>query len=360
MTADSGDPRAFPHPSLPQPPLRLAFDAEALGSNWRAMDRLSKGARTGAAVKADAYGTGVDRAVPALIKAGCRDFFVAHWSEVPAVLAHAPAVSISVLLGPMTDADARYGLETGVRPVINSIEQARRWVDAGGGKCDLMVDTGMNRLGLRVGDISDPAIAALDIEVLMSHLACADEDAPLNAQQWQAFADVLPHVRHRSASLANSAGIALGDKYHFDLTRPGLALYGGIPRSELAEAVQQVVTPEAAIVQIRRVPAGETIGYGATFTAAHDMRVAILSLGYADGYLRCWSGLGAFTAQDGAVLPVLGRVSMDLTAVDITAAPHLQEGDWLRAEYSLADAAQASGLSQYELLTATGPRLRRG
>ena len=324
------------------------------------MDRLSGRARTGAAVKADAYGVGVDRAMPVLWQAGCRDFFVAHWSEVADVMVHVPAASIAVLLGPMNDAEVRYARQLGVRPVINSLEQARRWSEAGGGACDLMVDTGMNRLGIRIEEIGDPAIAALEVEVLMSHLACADEETELNPRQQAAFAHVVQHVPHKIASLANSAGIALGAEFHFDLTRPGLALYGGVPRGELAERVQQVVAPEAAIVQVRRLPAGETIGYGASFTAPSDLRVAIVSLGYADGFLRSWSGLGEFIAQDGAILPVIGRVSMDLTAIDITAAPHLHEGDWLRASYALPRAAEVSGLSQYELLTLAGARLRRG
>ncbi len=355
MTADPGDPRL----SIPSP-LRLAFDGEALAANWRTMDRLSGGARAGAAVKADAYGVGVDRAMPVLLGAGCRDFFVAHWSEAAEVMEHAPASSISVLLGPMNDADVQFAKQLGVRPVINSLDQARRWTEAGGGACDLMVDTGMNRLGLRVEEIGNSAVAALDVQVLMSHLACADEDSDLNARQQAAFANVAQQVPHHAASLANSAGIALGNGYHFDLTRPGLALYGGVPRGELAGEVQQVVAPEAAIVQIRRLPAGETIGYGASFTAPADMQVAIVSLGYADGFLRSWSNVGTFTAQDGAVLPVIGRVSMDLTAIDITAAPHLREGDWLRAAYDLPRAAEVSGLSQYELLTLAGARLRRG
>lgn len=355
MTAETGElPRS--HPS----PLRLSFDGGALAANWRAMDRLSGKARTGAAVKADAYGIGIDRAMPVLWDAGCRDFFVAHWSEVGAVRHYAPSSSISVLLGPMGDADVRFARETGVRPVINSIEQARRWTATGGGVCDLMVDTGMNRLGVRPEELGDPAIAALDIDIVLSHLACADEESALNDRQRSIFASLLPQLQHRRASIANSAGIALGAGYHFDLTRPGLALYGGVPRSELAQELQQVIAPEAAIVQIRTLPAGESIGYGASFTAASDMRVAILSLGYADGYLRCWSGKGEFTATDGAVLPVLGRVSMDLTAIDITAAPHLREGDWLRAGYDLPAAAEMSGLSQYELLTLAGPRLRAG
>lgn len=322
------------------------------------MNRLSGSAVAGAAVKADGYGTGVERVMPALLEAGARDFFVAHWSEVPEVLAHADARSISVLHGPMTDADTRFALASGVRPVINSIAQAQRWNAAGGGACDLMVDTGMNRLGLRPEELADPAIAVLDIEVLMSHLACADEDSAMNARQCGAFRVVTSMVPHRRASLANSAGTALGSEYHFDLTRPGIALYGGTARSEMEGMVRQVVAPEAAIIQVHDLPAGESIGYGATFTAPHDMRVGILSLGYADGYLRCWTGKGIFTAADGAQLPVLGRVSMDMTAVDVTAVPHLAEGDWLTAQYDLAQAAQATGLTQYELLTLAGPRLR--
>lgn len=353
MTADPHD-----DPLEPAPTLRLAFDADALAANWRVMDHLSGTARAGAAVKANAYGLGIDRAMPVLLAAGCRDFFVAHWSEVPAVLKHAPASSISVLHGPMRNQDARFALASGVRPVINSLDQARRWNDAGGGACELMVDTGMNRLGVGIADLADPAIAALDVNMLMSHLACADEDSAMNSAQQSVFASARPIVPHRSASLANSAGVALGDDYHFNVTRPGLSLYGGVPRPELAGRLMQVIAPEAAIIQIRTLPAGQSIGYGASFTAPHDMRVAIVSLGYADGYLRAWAGCGAFGVEDGAELPVLGRVSMDMTAIDITAAPHLREGDWVRADYALARAAEISGLSQYELLTLIGPRLR--
>ena len=165
-------------------------------------------------------------------------------------------------------------------------------------------------------------------------------------------------VAHRRASLANSAGIALGADYHGDLTRPGIALYGGVPRGELAGVISQVVRPMAALVQVREVPAGESIGYNATFVAPRTMRVGTIALGYADGYLRCWSDKGLMRAGD-AVLPVVGRISMDLTVIDLTAAPRLQEGDWVEADYSLPDAAAASGLSQYELLTSLGRRFGR-
>jgi alanine racemase len=165
-------------------------------------------------------------------------------------------------------------------------------------------------------------------------------------------------VAHRRASLANSAGIALGSAYHGDLTRPGLAIYGGVPTPAFAGQIRQVAWPEAAIMQVRSLAPGDNVGYNATFTAAEAMRVGVISLGYADGYLRCWSGKGRFTA-DVMVLPVLGRVSMDMTVIDLSSAPHLQEGDWVGAEYALPEAASASSLSQYELLTLLGRRFVR-
>ena len=162
----------------------------------------------------------------------------------------------------------------------------------------------------------------------------------------------------RSALCESSAGIALGAAYHGDLTRPGLALYGGIPRAELAQHIAQVVQPQAAIMQIRDIEAGESVGYNATFTAPLAMRIGVIALGYADGYLRCWSGKGVMLAA-GAALPVLGRVSMDMSVIDLSAAPQLREGDWVDVRYSLPDAARHSGLSQYELLTLLGRRFGR-
>jgi alanine racemase len=165
-------------------------------------------------------------------------------------------------------------------------------------------------------------------------------------------------VRHARSSLANSAGIALGKDYHGELTRPGLSLYGGVPRSELAAIIRQVARPMAAIMQVRSLGVGDSVGYNATFVAPAPMRVGVIALGYADGYLRCWSAKGRMLHGD-AVLPVLGRVSMDMTVIDLSAAPELDEGDWIEAEYSLPDAAAASGLSQYELLTLLADRFAR-
>jgi alanine racemase len=341
----------------PPSPLRLTVDTAALAANWRALDALSGAARAGAAVKADCYGLGVETCVPVLRDAGCETFFVAHWSEVAAVAHHAPAAQIAVLHGPVTDADCAYARAVGAVPVINSLEQAARWTASGGGACHLMIDTGINRLGIAPHEAGDPAIAALDIDIVMSHLASADEDSGMNARQLAAFRDVAARIPHRRASLANSAGIALGADYAFALTRPGLALYGGVPRSELAGAIRPVARVEAAILQCRNVAAGESVGYNATFTASAAMRIGTVSIGYADGFLR-QRGPGNALWHGDARLPILGKVSMDMVVVDLAAAPGLAAGDWLEVPWDINDAAQQNTLSAYELLTLVGARLR--
>ena len=338
--------------------LRLRLDREALSGNWRALDRLSGEARAGAAVKADAYGIGVAKVVPVLREAGCKTFYVAHWSEVPELLAHVAPHQVVVLHGPIRAEDAAFAKATGVRPVINSLHQARLWLEAGGGACDLMVDTGINRLGLPPGEIGDPVIARLEIATLMSHLASADEDSPQNEAQRRLFEELAQHVPHKQRSLANSAGIALGQAYAFDLTRPGLSLYGGVPRAELADEIRQVAHPQAAVLQLRDLSPGDSVGYNATFTADRPMRAATVSLGYADGFLRCWAGCGALRFGE-AMLPLLGRVSMDMVVVDCSTVPALREGDWLDVPYHLPQAAERCGLSQYELLTTLGRRFQR-
>ena len=338
-----------------QAPSRLRIDGAALAANWRALDRLSGTAACGAAVKADGYGLGVAQVAARLVRAGCRDFYVATWAEA-AVLAPL-GLSVSVLHG-VRAADMDAAMESSARPVLNTPAQVERWREAGGGACDVMVDTGMNRLGVSARDVAAGLLDGLTIDTLMSHLACADEDSGMNAVQAAAFAGIAAMVPAVRASLANSAGIALGCDYGFDLVRPGLALYGGVPRSELAGAVTQVVRPEAEILQRRRVLAGETVGYNATWIAPADTEVAILNIGYGDGYFRGFSDEGNALA-DGAVLPVIGRVSMDLLAIDATAAPELKEGDFVEIAFALPEAAAASGQSQYELLTGLGRRYER-
>lgn len=321
-------------------PLRLRLDGDALTANWRWLAARSGPAACGAAVKADGYGLGARKVVAQLTAAGCRDFFVSTWDEAAWLGPLPPGCGLSVLHG-VQAGDMAAAVASGARPVLNTPEQVARWLPTGL-PCDVMIDTGMNRLGLSPRD----DLAGLQINTLMSHLACADEDSAMNGAQRAAFAalDILAKRR----SLANSAGICLGSDYAFDLTRPGLALYGGIPRDEAVGHIAQVVFPEAQIVQRRRVPAGDRVGYGATFVAARDTDVAIVNIGYADGYLRSFSSHA----------PVLGRVSMDLIAVDVTGTD-AGEGDWWPVPYALPLASAASGLSQYELLTGLGSRFER-
>jgi alanine racemase len=336
-------------------PLRLTVDRSAIQSNWRRLQERA-GVPAGAAVKADGYGLGARETTEALIEAGCRDFFVSTWAEAAALGNLPEAVSLLVLHG-VGPNDAEAALHLPARPCLNSVEQVARWKEiAPGRSCDVMVDTGMNRLGLRPTEIG--VLKDLTIDTLHSHLACADEDGPLNEMQLERFRAVSSVVPAKRYSLANSAGICLGRDYSFDLVRPGLSLYGGVPRAEAEGNIRQVARVEAQIVQRRTIPEGESCGYGATYTAKEDIEAAILNIGYADGYLRCFSSRGSAFAGEYA-LPVLGRVSMDLIAIGVDAAPGLREGDWVEIDYDLPSASKQSGLSQYELLTTLGSRFER-
>jgi alanine racemase len=336
-------------------PLRLTIDRAALQANWRWLQDRA-GVTAGAAVKADGYGLGAREVTEALIEAGCRDFFVSTWAEAAALGSLPTGVGLVVLhgVGP-EDADA--ALASAARPCLNTVEQVAWWKQIAPGRtCDVMVDTGMNRLGLRPTEID--ALNGLTIDTLHSHLACADEDSAMNGMQRERLLAVASVVPARRYSMANSAGICLGRDYSFDLVRPGLSLYGGIPRQEATDGIRQVARVEAQVVQRRTIPAGETCGYGATFTASEDTEAAILNIGYADGYLRGFSSRGSAFVGEYA-LAVLGRVSMDLIAVDCDRAPELKEGDWVALDYELPSASNQSGLSQYELLTTLGSRFER-
>jgi len=340
---------------LPPSPLRLRLDGVALVANWRMLDDASGPAACGAAVKADGYGLGARGVVTRLAEAGCRDFFVATWAEAKAIADL--GVPVSVLHGVRSE-DMGLAKSGIARPVLNTARQVQRWRDAGGGVCDVMVDTGMNRLGLSIDEARSGLLDGLAIDTLMSHLACADEPHPLNRLQLNRFGLVRDRVKARRYSLANSAGILLGHDYAFDLTRPGLALYGGVPSPTGEGRIAQVVFPEAQVIQRRRVSAGETIGYNASWTATADTELAVLNIGYADGYLRGFSNVGSARLGD-AALPVRGRVSMDLLIVDVGAMPTVAEGDWVGVDYDLPDMSSAANLSQYELLTGMGARFDR-
>ena len=335
--------------------LRLTIDRTAIQENWRWLQDRA-GVPAGAAVKADAYGLGARETAHALYQAGCRDFFVSTWAEAEALGPLPVGTSIVVLHG-VGPKDVEAALPSTARPVLNTPEQVARWKEIAPERdCDVMIDTGMNRLGLRPDDID--ALDGLTIDTLHSHLACADEDHDLNLKQLARFRDVKGSVAARRYSMANSAGICLGRDYSFDLVRPGVALYGGVPRAEAEGNIRSVARVDAEIVQRRTIRAGETCGYGATFTAPADTDAAILNIGYADGYLRGFSSRGSAFAGEFA-LPVLGRVSMDLIAVGCDAAPDLKEGDWVEIDYDLPSASLQSGLSQYEVLTTLGSRFER-
>ncbi|MDQ3079335.1 MAG: alanine racemase [Pseudomonadota bacterium] len=335
--------------------LRLRLDTAALVSNWLWLQGRA-GVATGAAVKADGYGLGAREVMAHLAAAGCRDFYVSTWAEAEKLGPIPAGASLSVLHG-VAGADLETALASKARPVLNSAAQIALWNQAASGRaCDVMVDTGMNRLGLRTDEIG--ILDGMKIQTLMSHLACADEDHAMNAVQRDRFAAVAASVPAARYSLANSAGVCLGSNYAFDLVRPGLALYGGIPRAEAEGHIAQVVFPEAEVVQRRTIRAGENIGYGASWTATRDSEAAIINIGYADGYLRCFAASGR-ASVNGTSLPLIGRVSMDLVAIDVSAAAELEENDWVSLDYKLATASEATGLSQYELLTGLGNRFER-
>jgi alanine racemase len=327
---------------------RLTVSPGAVVSNWRYFAGLS--AEAAAVVKADGYGLGAEVLASALASAGARSFFVAALGEgltLRRVLGDAP--TIHVLNGPAPE-DVPALRAARLTPVLNSPAQIANWANAG--ECALHVDTGMNRLGLKIGELS--AAEGLRPSLVMSHLACASTpNDPLNAVQRARFIEIAERFPGARRSLAASAGALLGRDYAFDLSRPGIGLYGGgaLDKDNPSLAVAAVL--EAPILQTFEVEAGETVGYGATFTAPRRLRAATCALGYADGWLRSLSG-GGYGIIRGASCPLLGRVSMDLVTLDISAAPEARVGEmvqFLGADAKLDDVAARAGTISYEVLT---------
>ena len=339
---------------VPPPPAPhcLILDADALVGNWRWLKAQGGSADCGACVKADGYGLGAVEVTRRLAAAGCADFYVSTWGEA-AALPRLEGVALSVFHG-VQPGEETYAAAHWARPVLCSAEQVARW-RAVGRPCDVMVDTGMNRLGVSPEAVCDGLLDGLTIDTLMSHLSSADQDTPANERQRTAFAALAGRTGARRMSLANSAGILLGPDYAFDLTRPGLSLYGGRPRAA-ASGIQPVVAIEARVVQRRTVPAGETVGYNALWRAGRDTELAILNLGYADGFPR-----GLSNRAIGGLSPgrLAGRISMDLIALDVGPDPSVAEGDWITLPLPLVEIARAVGSSQYEVLTGLGRRFER-
>jgi len=337
----------------------LTIDLDALRRNWQALDRATgAGVETGAVVKADAYGLGAGRVARTLADLGARRFFVAAAEEGAAVReALGPGPQILVFGGHMPgDADMIGDLE--LVPMLNSVDQLTRHIEAlPGHPFGIQLDTGMNRLGLEPAEwaaVSELVLAA-GPDMIMSHLACADEDTiGFNDQQLRAFREMTDGCGV-PRSLSATGGILLGADYHFEVTRPGIGLYGGRPFAE-AEPVVHLSLP---VIQTREVQTGEYVGYGCTWTAERPTRVATVSAGYADGLPRALSNRGTLYFE-GTPCPLIGRVSMDLITADITHLDTIPPAlDILGAEQSIDDVADVIGTIGYEVLTSLGARYSR-
>jgi len=337
----------------------LTIDLNAIVQNWRALDAMSgAGVETGACVKADAYGLGITKVAPALATAGVKTFFVAVAEEGAAVRqAVGNGPRIMVFSGHMAgDSDMIGDLD--LIPMINSIDQMTRHVEVLPNQpFGIQLDTGMNRLGIEPSDWSamrDIALARNPV-LVMSHLACADEpDHPMNAAQLTTFRDMVAGVE-APKSLAATGGILLGPDYHFDITRPGIGLYGGAP----FEAAHPVIALSLPVVQHRTLAKGETVGYGNSWTADRPARIATLSAGYADGLIRAMGGAAQVFAEN-IPCPLAGRVSMDLLTVDVTDLPRVPEHMEIVGPAQGVDRlADAAGTIGYEVLTALGGRYAR-
>jgi alanine racemase len=359
-------------------PAILTIDLDAIAANYRRLSALAAPAECAAVVKADAYGLGMRKVAPALWRAGCNTFFVATLAEAEALRGLLPEATIYVFGGLFAGTAPRFG-EFDVRPVLNSLAEIREWAvfSAGSGRklpAAIHIDSGMNRLGLSAAEVETTAQdselwSAFELALVMSHLACADtpEHSKSEAQR-RVFDTLRAHLPRALASLANSAGILLGRPFHYDLVRPGIALYGGSARSGRDSEFTPVLRLDARIAQLRDVAAGETVGYGATRTLKRPSRVATIAIGYADGVFRALSagdgeeGLAVYLGPHPA--PILGRVSMDLITVDVTGVPeHLaRRGGWVELigpHVSLQTLAARAGTIDYEILTNLGARAVR-
>jgi alanine racemase len=359
----------------------LTVDLAAIVKNWKAMAKRVVPADCAAVVKADAYGCGLEQVAAALARAGCATFFVAHLSEARKVRAAAPDAAIYVLNGIPPGSAAAFA-ETDARPVIGSVPEYVEWdayrtASRWRGLAALHFDTGMNRLGFTLEEAAlfttRVKMPEHGISLVMSHFACADTPGhPLNAKQIEAFRDLRFLFRGVPTSLANSSGIFLGPAAHCDMVRPGAALFGANPTPSTQNLMEPVVTLKARIVQVRSVLRGETVGYAATWTASRPSRIAIVSVGYGDGYPRAASdprGSAKPVARPGAVIagrrcPFAGRISMDLMAFDVTALPEdqVRRGDdatLMGHGITVDDVAAWSGTIGYEVLTGLGRRYRR-
>ncbi|PCH81238.1 MAG: alanine racemase [Hyphomicrobiales bacterium] len=352
----------------------LTVDCQALRQNWLHLKKKSGSAECAAVVKANGYGLGLELVVPELWSAGCRTFFVAIPIEAQTVRQLAPQATVYLLGGLYQGAEA-WLHNFAIRPVLGSVEELKSW----SAYCQsqslklpaaIHFDTGMNRLGLLPKDteIIEPLLNDFDCTLVISHLACADEPKPdFNQNQLKKFDRIAKFYPHRDASLANSAGVFLGTDYHFQMTRPGIAIYGGTALPG-PTPLAPVVHLSSRVIQIRTAASGETVGYGGRQKVQRETRLAIIATGYADGYLRaggCENGkAGALAYCAGHYIPVCGRISMDLIALDVTDVPDekIDRGtliELLGSHVKIDDLAARCGTIGYEILTNLGGRYNR-
>jgi alanine racemase len=350
---------------------RLTVRLGAIVENFRLCGKLS-GTNVAGVIKADSYGLGAERVARTLADAGCDTFFVARLDEGISIRPAIPQARIFVLDGVLEGNVERF-IANRLTPVLNTLEEISIWSGVAAARHTMLdaaihFDTGMNRLGLSPDELSvlsaghAQRLSGINVVLLMSHLACSDEPtSEMNAAQLERFQASLAMLPAAPASLAASGGVLLGKQYAFDLVRPGLALYGGDPRTDTINPFHTVAQLTGRILQVRRVDKGESVGYGATFRTARPSTLATVALGYADGLMRAIGNRGS-GAIEGIRVPVAGRVSMDLITLDVTDVPSAKPGaevEFVGSTISLEEAARAAGTANYEILTGLGTRFPR-
>jgi alanine racemase len=350
----------------------LDIDLDAIAANFRLLRETVYPAVCAGVVKADAYGCGIEQVAPALWDAGCRIFFVAHISEGITLRAALPAAEIYILSGLFPGTESTFE-DHGLWPVLNDIGQIDAWSahakTHGARTAIIHIDTGMNRLGLPPEEFklllaAPDRMSGIEVACFASHLASADQpDSPQNQQQLDRFKNAMACLPGEKASLANSSGIFLNSEYHFDLARPGVALYGSNPTLHRSNPMHEVVKLTAKIIQLRQVEAPEAVGYGATYQISGRRTIATVPVGYADGYLRSIGNQGYAIVADTKV-PVVGRVSMDLITLDVTEVPINQIGvgtsvTMIGGGVDIDELGASGGSMSYELLTSLGARYAR-
>jgi alanine racemase len=356
----------------------ITVDLARLRANWLALAKLVAPAECGAVVKADAYGLGAARVIPALAQAGCRTFFIATPDEAKAARRLAPQAAIFALDGLLPGCGEEL-LAAGATPVLSSLHEIAEWTALAASRgmrlpAALQIDTGLNRLGLSASDVDSlardmVALGRLDIRLVMSHLASADDPADSrNDEQRRSFDKLRAGLPASPASLAASDGLMLGTAFHYDLVRPGYALYGGQAFKGGATPVNPVVAVQARVLQVRDVALGQSVGYSGTWRAQRQSRIAVVAAGYADGFARALSrgsgSGGGMVALGGRPAPVVGRVSMDLITVDVTdlSDTPIQRGDrvdLIGPGLTIESMGARAGTIGYEVLTRLGPRFHR-